>query len=489
MKLRFCAITVLLLTALTAFSFAEEYQATFIHWNDFHSRNMPWKPGNYNPDGHMAGGYAYLAGLVDSLREVYPKALAVHAGDDFQGTPISSITRGLSQISILNEIKPDFFTVGNHEFDYGLTRLLALQDSAKFDMYAANVRRDKKGPRLFKSLMIPDKFPFKAALIGLTTDDLYTLCLPTNLEGIYVENPAETARYLIDSLKNEGVEFIVAVTHQGIGEDIKLAQEIPDIDLIIGGHSHTYMSKPRIEGNTYIVQASSSGRYVGEIHLKTDGKTIQDFDFKILEVRPDKLKPSPEVARIVEYYEAQAGKALDEVIGELKTDWSRKGVESNLGNWLTDAMRAYTGADIGIQNNGGIRKDLPAGPIRVRDIWEISPFSNKIITFTVTGKEVQKMLDFQVKRGISLQFSGVTFVADTTKEIARKVRIDGKWVIPWKKYTVATNNYVGEQLEKYLGLSDRDIKNLEILDRDLFLKAVRDQKIINSKVEGRIRIQ
>jgi 2',3'-cyclic-nucleotide 2'-phosphodiesterase (5'-nucleotidase family) len=228
---------------------------------------------------------------------------------------------------------------------------------------------------------------------------------------------------------------------------------------------------------------------VGEIHLITDGKTIRDFNFSVLEVRPGKIKPSPKVAEIVEAYEAQAGKKLDEVIGELKTDWSRSGVETNLGNWLTDAMRTYTGADIGIQNNGGIRKDLPAGPIRVRDIWEISPFSNEIITFTVTGKEVQKMLDFQVKRGISLQFSGVTFVADTSKETAKKVRIHGKWVIPWKKYTVATNNYVGEQLEKYLGISDREVKNLGILDRDLFLKAVRDQKIIDSKIEGRITIR
>jgi len=489
MKLRIFVIAVVILTGITAVASAEEYQASFIHWNDFHSQNMPWKPGNYNPDGHMVGGYAYLAGLVDSLRGVYPEALAVHAGDDFQGTPISSITRGMSQISILNAIKPDFFTVGNHEFDYGLTRLLSLRDSAEFDMYAANLRRHKNGPRLFKSLMIPEAFPFKAALIGLTTDDLYTLCLPTNLEGLYVEDPAKTARHLIDSLKLEGVEFIVAVTHQGIDEDIELAREVPDIDLIIGGHSHTYMSKPRIEGNTYIVQASSHGRYVGEIHLITDGKTIRDFNFSVLEVRPGKIKPSPKVAEIVEAYEAQAGKKLDEVIGELKTDWSRSGVETNLGNWLTDAMRTYTGADIGIQNNGGIRKDLPAGPIRVRDIWEISPFSNEIITFTVTGKEVQKMLDFQVKRGISLQFSGVTFVADTSQETAKKVRIHGKWVIPWKKYTVATNNYVGEQLEKYLGISDREVKNLGILDRDLFLKAVRDQKIIDSKIEGRITIR
>lgn len=488
MKARYCLGIFLVVTLFMSPVHGEEYQATFIHWNDFHSRNMSWKPTNYNPDGHIAGGYATLAAVVDSLKNLYPSALTVHAGDDFQGTPISSITRGMSQIAILNEIKPDFFTVGNHEFDYGLSRLLALKDSAEFDMFAANLRRTQGGPRLFRSLMIPETFPFKTAVIGLTTNALYSLSLPSNLEGIYVEDPVKTARHLTDSLHNEGVEFIVAVTHQGVGEDLELARKVPAIDLIIGGHSHTFMREPRIEGNTYIVQASSSGRYVGEIHLKTDGKTIQSFDFKLLEVRPDQIKPSPAVSEIVNRYEALAGKTLDQVIGELKTDWKRGGPESNLGNWLTDAMRKYTGADIGIQNNGGIRKDLPAGPVRIRDIWEISPFSNGIITFTVNGKEVREMLDFQVKRGISLQFSGVTFIADTAANEAKKIRVNKKWVIPWKKYTIATNNYVGEQMEKYLGLSPRDVKDLGIVDRDLFIKAVKDQKVIDSKVEGRIRI-
>lgn len=465
------------------------HEVTILHWNDFHSQNIPWRPTHYNPDNHEVGGYAYLAAVIDSLRDIYPNAVTLHAGDDFQGTPISGITRGMSQIAILNVIKPDFFTVGNHEFDYGLSRLLALKDSAEFKMYAANLRQSQEGQRLFKSMWVPENFPFDVAIIGLTTDDLYTLCLPTNLEDLYVENVTETAKHLTDSLTQEGIDFIIAVTHLGIEEDIKLAQNVPAIDLIIGGHSHTYMNKPRIEGNTYIVQASSQGRYLGEIHLQTDGKTIQTFDFNLLEIRPDNISPNTKVLALVEKYETQAGDTLNQVIGELKSDWTREGVESNLGNWLTDAIRTYTGADIGIQNNGGIRKGLSKGPIRIRDIWEITPFGNNIVTFTVTGKEICNMLDVQVKQGISLQFSGVSFIADTAANKAKKVRVNGKRVIPWKKYTLATNNYVGEQIEKYLGLSPRQIHDTGIIDRDLFIKAVKDQKIIDSNIENRITIR
>ncbi len=268
-----------------------------------------------------------------------------------------------------------------------------------------------------------------------------------------------------------------------------LAEKVPGIDLIIGGHSHTYMSKPRKVGQTYIVQASSRGRYVGELHITTDGREIQDADFNVLEVRPDKIKAHPEVAGLVDYYENMAGNTLNEVIGELKTDWVRGGRESNIGNWLTDAMRKYTGADIAIQNNGGIRKNLSAGPITVRDIWEISPFGNHIITFTVSTKELREMLAHQIENGFSLQFSGVTFDADTSANQPKSLRVNGKRVWPWKTYTVATNNYVGEQLEKYLDLPPKDVKDLGIKDRDLFIRAVEDEKDIHSVIEGRIRIR
>ncbi|HDT12213.1 MAG TPA: bifunctional metallophosphatase/5'-nucleotidase [Candidatus Marinimicrobia bacterium] len=465
------------------------YNATFIHWNDFHSWNMPWKPTHYNPDGHIAGGYAYLASMIDSLKSIYPDAFVVHAGDDFQGTPVSSITRGGSQIAILNEIKPDFFTVGNHEFDYGLARLLELRDTAEFDMYAANIRRPSDGARIFKSVRVLDHLPFKAAAIGLTSGELYLLCLPSNLENLILEDPVETALHLTDSLMAEGYDFIVAVTHMGIENDIELARKVPAIDLIIGGHSHTYMRNPRKEGNTFIVQASSSGRYLGELHINTDGKTIQSVNHKLLEVLPSQIKASPTIAAIVDKYENQAGEMLNQVIGELKSDWIRGGMESNLGNWITDAMRVHTKAHIAVQNNGGIRKNLSAGPIKVRDMWEIVPFENQIITFTVTGEEIETMLSFQIASGFSVQWSGITFEADTVNNIAKNIRIKGKRLKAQKSYTVASNNYVAEQLDKYFGIEKREVKEFNLIDRDVLIEAVKKQKVINSKKEGRIVIK
>ncbi|MBU1064574.1 hypothetical protein KKC74_07165, partial [bacterium] len=96
---------------------------SFLHWNDFHSANIPYTSNWGYTKGLQIGGYATLAGYLDSLKLLYSGAIVLNAGDDFQGSPISALTKGMSQIRILNEIKPTAFTIGNHEFDYGKDNL------------------------------------------------------------------------------------------------------------------------------------------------------------------------------------------------------------------------------------------------------------------------------------------------------------------------------------------------------------------------------
>src|SRR6056297_2107738 len=136
----------LLLTVFATVSCANKIAETeIIHWNDFHSANLPYTPAYNNPEKIEVGGYAILAGYIDSLRNIYDNALVVHAGDDFQGSPVSSITKGLSQIMILNKIQPDAFTIGNHEFDYGKENLYEVLERANFPVVSANIYDEEKG--------------------------------------------------------------------------------------------------------------------------------------------------------------------------------------------------------------------------------------------------------------------------------------------------------------------------------------------------------
>jgi len=177
----------------------------------------------------------------------------------------------------------------------------------------------------------------------------------------------------------------------------------------------------------------------------------------------------------------------------LRSDWVRnsKG-ESNLGNWICDAMREYAKTDIAIQNSGGIRKELLAGPIKVRDLWEISPFGNTLVTFSVNGATLRAMMQNQLLMSDDFcQVSGLTVVYKNNNGalLLHNLKVRNQLVIDTKQYSIVTNNYVTAQSKKYFNIEipASDITPLNIIDRDILLEAVKKQKVINSIIEGRIK--
>ena len=461
-------------------------EIVILHWNDVHSHNVPWKPVRHNPEKHFVGGYAYLDAYLDSLLIVYPKALKINAGDDFQGTPVSSVTKGSSQIAILNVVRPDVFTIGNHEFDYGWNNFAKLVPKAKFNIYGANVLDEKTGKALLERYKIYNINGKKIAILGITTDDLSGLTLSKNLEGIKIADQIETVKKLVKEIEKQNIYLIIAVTHIGIDEDKKLAEAVPELDLIVGGHSHTFLNRAVIIGNTHIVQAGCYGRYVGEFKFSCDKTKITDFSYKLIEVLPSKMAPSADVKKVVDKYENQVAKEMDVVIGNLKRDWIKGGVESNLGNWLTDAMKEKSKTDIAFSNSGGIRKNLAAGDIKVRDIWEIAPFGNTFVTFTVDGKQLLNMVKYMVENKRIVPESGLKIIIKKDENKLLEVFVNGKKIDLNKKYSIVTNNYVFDHSIKYFGLVPDNSIETGLVDRDVFINAVKNQKVINSKVEGRI---
>lgn len=478
---------VLLLIVVLSSCTAPTAEITILHWNDFHSQNMPWEPASYNPEKHTVGGYALFDAYLDSLEREYPGALRVHAGDDFQGSPVCAVSEGASQIEILNLLKPDFFTIGNHEFDYGWRHVDSLRrHQAEFEMYAANLIDAESGESALPQYKIfrIDRYP--VVLIGLTHPELDFLTMRQNLEGVQLADPVNSARDLIRHLKKRGLHTFVVVSHMGIGLDRELAEAVPEIDLIIGGHSHTYMREAEQVNGVWIVQADDRGRYVGLTRFRAEEGEITKLEMDYVETVAGKLTPSPDVEELVMRYENELAEKMNAAIGELKTPWKRGGGESNVGNWIADAFRAAVpGADIAIMNDGGIRKDMPAGEITVRDIWEIAPFGNKLVLFEWSGKELMQALDNMAKRRRSLQFSGINMVLRRGEGLL-SAEIDGHPVDPEKTYTIVSNDYTAGQVDKYFGLELPKYRELGLLDRDALIKQVRKQKNIDSKIEGRI---
>ncbi len=478
---------------LRAPAFAQD-AITLLHWNDFHAQDLPLRLVGYDSTSPWVGGAAVFKAYLDSMRTVRPHTLSLHAGDDFQGDPISTLTKGSSQILLLNLLRPDAFEIGNHEFDYGRRNLQQRLAEATFPVLCANLVDPSTSRPFARPFVIREVGGVRVAVVGVISEDLVRLTLPYNVRGLRVESVEETVRRYLDRLRGR-FDLFVVLSHIGFRADSLLAVRVPDIDVIIGGHSHTALLKPRQINGVVIAQAGSRGRYLGVLDLWVDrqaGRVVR-YEGQLLPTYVDRITPDRRVRAVVDSMEAAGRKELDRVVGRLAQPWVRRfRGESNIGNWQADVIRNYTGADVAFQNSGGIRKDMPAGPIRVRDLWEMNPFSNYFVAFAVTGEELRQILEKQVSSPKEfLQVSGVRYRYDPSLPEGRRLvdaSINGRPIDPTKRYRIATNNYVLSHFETFFGISrgDRPVRIYPKLDRQVFIEAVQSQGVIHSRVEGRV---
>lgn len=485
-KFRRLAILIPVVSALMA----AQPELVVIHWNDFHSNNLPYQVGRQDAT-YMVGGYAYLAGYVDSLRSLYPQALMLNAGDEFQGSPISNLTYGLSQILILNRLKIHAFLPGNHEFDYGFANLREKLAQAQFPVITTNYFDSTRNELLSRPYCIYRIGRMRVGILGIGWSDLKSSMLASNAQGLGILDPVAQINKYVAQLQHK-VDIIIVLSHSGADEDSLLATQLTEVDLIIGAHSHTVLRQPKVVNDILICQAGANGRYVGFLQAEVDTlhNRLRNHRYQLLETRNDRIRPYQPVAQLVDSLENSIKATMDEVIGQLRTDWQRNSEgESNIGNWICDATRDYFTADVAFMNSGGIRKGLRAGPIRVRDIWEISPFDNTIVQFKVTGQQLWQMLQYRLENPRDfLQVSGLKYTFDGKRKLLHSVEIGGQPLDPQAHYSIVTNNFIVSQFERFFGLNPATVEFIPstILGRDILLQAVRQQKVIESRVEGRI---
>lgn len=504
-------LRVFILFLLIQFAYSQEgniRELRLLYWNDFHARNFPYtvtkKSGN-DTLKYLVGGTSSMIGYIKQYRN--NNSLLLYTGDDFQGSAISTLTRGESQIKLLNLYNLDIMTLGNHDFDYTSERLRELLNLANFKYLAGNLFYIPENNPFGDLSYIKEVNAVKIGVIGIVSDELFTLTLPSNVESIYVLNTDSCIVKGIKDLKEQKCDLIVLLTHFGYNRDSIFAVKYhQDVDIIIGGHSHTTLKHPKKINGVLICQAYAYGRYLGRLDLKvdTDKDTIIYYDGNLIETVFDSLIYDKEVQAIVENMEKDVEPLLNRVIGKLEIDWKSKGTNCNLGQWETDVIRLKTKSDVAFINSGGLRKDVPKGNITVRDIWEVNPFGNTINIFKVSGKFLKEMIE---KHFLSVQeeieksgypefliFSGITVIYNS-KELAKKepgflksILVNGKEIEDNASYQIASTNYVLSQINKYFGVLSEQINPIEtnIIDRDLFIETIEEQKIINNKSEDRI---
>ncbi|MEC7646541.1 MAG: metallophosphatase [Bacteroidota bacterium] len=268
---------ILSLSLLPKFSFSEkaDVKITILHTNDMHSQIHPFKSGR----NKGLGGMAQRAGLIQSIRSQEEHVLLLDAGDIFQGTPYFNFYGGELEFKLMSKIKYDAATLGNHDFDNGLEGLNKQLEHAKFPFLIANYDFSNT---ILKNKFTPYKIFNKGGVkigvlgIGISLDGL----VPKNLYGNTVyQDPIKKANYYADLLKNKKkCDLIICLSHLGFKyksdkiSDIKLASQTRNIDLIIGGHTHTFLKKPITISNldkkeTLINQVGWGGINLGKIEF------------------------------------------------------------------------------------------------------------------------------------------------------------------------------------------------------------------------------
>lgn len=472
---------------------------TILHVNDFHGRLQPAlpKPGL---DNAPTGGAALLAERIRQERGKDPGGtVLLSAGDMFQGTPVSNLFHGAPVLEIMNSLSFDAMALGNHEFDWGLDVLRKLRSGSSFPFLSATVV-DNAGRALpgISPHVLLERKGVRIAVVGVSTPDTPYTTKRDNVEGLVFLDPVSALPEVVRRVRSMGAAVVVVLSHLGFEEDRKLAMAVPGIDVIVGGHTHTAVTKPVRVGGTMVAQAGSHGMYLGVVRLDVGpkGATVfrEDSGSGLLPVSSVSGGPGdPEASRIVESYRARLAGEFRRVVGTSDVDLVRDdSAESNVGNMLCDAARAATGADVAFMNAYGIRADLPGGEITLEQVYTMLPFENTLMTVELTGAGIMSALE----RGATLesgmlQVSGVAFRADLSKPAGSRVsdvRIGGAPLDPKRRYRAAVNDFLAAGGDRFDAFREGTGAAAGGNFRDAVLEYLRTRSPIGPRVEGRITV-
>ncbi|MDE6485506.1 MAG: bifunctional metallophosphatase/5'-nucleotidase [Duncaniella sp.] len=427
-----------------------------LHTNDTHSQ--------IEPDRHDLGGIVRRKVLVDSVRASRPDVLLIDAGDAVQGSLYYTLFDGEVERVLMNAMGYDIRILGNHEFDKGLP--LLAKEWKQITGTRLSTNYDFTGTPLdgiFVTSEIRDIDGHKIGFIGINLDP-HGIVFDHNYTGITYSPAIESANAEAARLRQNGAEMVIAVTHIGYEEDdparpddIDLAKASSDIDIIIGGHSHTVVTPsadPSAPASVLlnsksqpvtVVQTGSTGTYLGHIDIDLVTKSVIPSLIKVDSRLDDRT--DAEFAALITPYRHGVDSVRSLVIG--KTDYTMLRKSAELLNFFSDYVKRQASEylpgrniDLSIMNKGGLRADLPAGAITRGSIIDIAPFDNSIVVMEISGKDLLdnfKVMAMQEGQGVS---ENVRATFDPSTHEVIEATVDGLPIDPEKSYTLATIDYL-----------------------------------------------
>lgn len=425
-----------------------------LHVNDTHS---------YFAEDDGEYGVTRMASVIKQAREDVPHLLVMHAGDMLTGTVYCNLFEGEMNVELFNKMGFDYFTIGNHEFDFGLEKCLELRDKAEFTMLSANVVDITNGTNLFTPYAITNIAGADVVIIGLTVSDMGVLN-PDLKKQIRILDEAETLSYLSDDLRLDDTnDMVICLTHIGLSVDKDLAESFPEVDYFIGGHSHTKKLKPSVVGDNWVVQAGAKGRYVGKLDFSVNNGEVSDRNYTLIEL-DSSIETDPEI----DIYMAEKNTAVSNETGKVIADSSADVKREDWGDIITGMLVENYSASAAFVNTGGIRTDVDAGDITVADIYEVYPFDNNVYILTMNGELLTELIQ-NWKNGKT----GGLYWAPEIELTDGVVSIGGEPVDLTSTYQVVTIDFLYEGGDDYEILKEADdVEMTSVRVRDLLIEWV-----------------
>ena len=488
-------MTVLLLVYSLAGTAAapSRVQVVILSTTDLHGNIYPIDYYTNKPDGR---GLAKVATMIKQAREANPNLLLLDSGDTIQGTPLAYFhnkknnTPPDPMMLTMSALKYDAMAVGNHEYNFGLKNLEKARREASFPWLSSNTYKTGTNETYYDPYIVKEVNGVRVGVLGLTTPGIPNWENPQNYAGLEFRETVGEARKWVPILREkERVDLVVVSMHMGVEEDlrtgeinpsslpnenaaVRIAREVPGIDVILMGHTHRDVPSLFVNG-VLLAQANHWGRHLARVDVYMEKTDARDARWRVAAKQgrtipmDDRVQPDEEILRLAKPYNDETQAWLGRVIGESAAELTAQNArfeDSAIVDLIQRVQLDAGKADVSMAAVFNQQARIPKGPVTVRDIAGLYVYENTLVTLEITGRQLKDALEHSAKyflpyaagkRPVDLVndkipaynfdiAEGVTYDLDLTKPFGDRIqnlRFKGQMVMPTQKFKLVTNNY------------------------------------------------
>jgi 5'-nucleotidase len=464
-----------LISLLPSCQSSQTNSLTLIFTNDIHGVYKPYQI-DYFGKSRLVGGMEALSHYIKDIRTKDKNVILIDSGDIMTGTLASQKeykgVNGGAMIEFLNLLGYDLRCPGNHGFDLGIENVVSCIKLTDFPVIMTNlIYQDTKELITPSAYHIIDQGPLRLGFLAVMEENFFEEVKRENTKNIELLPIIPTLKEYVPKI-SPLTDIIVVLSHAPFSTGERIAQEVPGINVVLVANEDGKFST--ING---VLVKSTYGhlRTVGYINLKFSQSTIESYNEDLKWLWADvEIKPDPKVSELVRNIDSVISDEYLQRFGRALRDIANKSdnAENPIGNWITDVLCWKTGAQIGLYNSRGIRNSIRSGWITGKDIFEVTPFYNELVTFSINGEQLKNAFEKDIERDRDrLQVSGLRYeyFAKESRPFGKriwllevdgeKIVFQGKLIHPDKIFTAVSNDYVVSQAEsKYIGYPLEDIK-------------------------------